>query len=242
VFYGHGKDDLTPRDFVARLEAYCKATNKPDNTECSEMYLCISGKALDWWNGLEGVNKAVWAKVKAEFLKDYEYRIDGESRFRLLTLKQKVGETVVDFFSRVSLAMQDVKKGVPATTNDDVEEGHSQSMLHVLKNLFVSRLREDLRKEVLHHMITTLAQAKEQARKAEFLHSTGQLDNKGISSLAIEELICSVDQVVHLDDKDLNEDKLCEDEIAVINHIRHRKGKRLSRFPRRRIAATGAGA
>jgi hypothetical protein len=196
---------------------------------------------LDWWNGLEGVNKAVWAEVKAEFLKDYEYRIDGESQFRMLTLKQKAGETVVDFFSRVSLAMQDVKKGVPASTDDQVKAGHAQAMLHVLKNLFISGLREDLRKEVLRHTITTLTQAKEQARKAEFLHATGQLENRGISSLAIEEMVCSIEQVVQLDDKELNEDELCDEEIAVINHVRHRRGKKLLRFPRRRIAATGAG-
>jgi len=97
LFYGNGKDNVTPHDFIERIEAYCKATNNPANAECNEMYLGLRGQAITWWDSMRisGKNTAVWSGIKYEFLIDYDYRITGESAFRLLTLRQKLGENVV---------------------------------------------------------------------------------------------------------------------------------------------------
>jgi len=45
-------------------------------------------------------------------LKDYDYRITGESAFRFLTLKQKLGENVVDYYAQTAMAIEDSTRGL----------------------------------------------------------------------------------------------------------------------------------
>lgn len=61
LFYGNGKDNVTLHDFIVRIEAYCKATNKPTNAECKEIYLGLRGPAITWWNSMRisGKNMAI---------------------------------------------------------------------------------------------------------------------------------------------------------------------------------------
>ena len=40
---GSDKDDLPPRDFLERIEAYCKALKKDTNDEFTEMQLALRG-------------------------------------------------------------------------------------------------------------------------------------------------------------------------------------------------------
>jgi hypothetical protein len=49
LFYGNTlghKNEVSPKDLVNRIEAYCRATNKPANTECQELYLTLSVEAI----------------------------------------------------------------------------------------------------------------------------------------------------------------------------------------------------
>jgi len=39
---------------------------------------------------------AEWSVIKSEFLKDHDYRTTGESAFKLLALKEKLNEGVID--------------------------------------------------------------------------------------------------------------------------------------------------
>jgi len=73
------------------------------------MYLILRGNTISWWNSLKisGKDIASWATVKSEFLKDYDYRISGESGSRLITVKQKMGESVTDYYARSTLAIED---------------------------------------------------------------------------------------------------------------------------------------
>jgi len=72
---------------------------------------------------------------------------------------------------------------------------------------------------------------------ADFLNTTGKLENWSIPRLAIEELLCSVVQVTNQDDKELDEGEHCDDEIVISNHISKNKRKQLLRFPQRWVAA-----
>jgi len=228
LYYGTNKEDCTPRDLVERIEAYCRATRKPANAECHEMYLLLRGNAISWWNSLKisGKDIASWPVVKAEFLKDYDYRITGESAFQLVTVKQKLGESVTDYYARSALAIEDSSRGLPETGSDAELARQRTTVTHFQRNIFISGLREELRTEVLRHDTNTLDEAKEQARRAEFLSSRNQLKPATISAIYMDELEALLDQIMRLDARDEDEEEMREEEIAAINAYRHRKGRK----------------
>jgi len=88
LFHGTSKEDVLPQE---QIEAFCQATQKPTNAESHEMYRILRGNAMLRWNFLKISSKAtaVLATIRAELLKDYYYRITGESGFELITVKQK---------------------------------------------------------------------------------------------------------------------------------------------------------
>jgi|GEM_PF-5404293 len=242
LFYGdHSKDDVTPRDYIERLEAYCRATNKSVDAACNEMYLGLRGQAISWWNSMRisGKDMTVWSIVKNEFLKDYDYRITGESAFKLLTLKQKLNESVVEYYARTALAIEDSSRGLDEPTEeDDAATVQKEAVRHFHRYMFISGLREDLRSEVLRHEVKTLDEAKEQARRAEFLRNQNQLKPAAISAIFVDELSALLDQVMSLDARDEDEEELRDEEIAAINAYRGKKGRKPYRGgPRRRVAA-----
>jgi len=240
LFYGNDKDEVTPRDFVERLEAYCRATNKPENGACNEMYLALRGSAITWWNSMRisGKDMATWSVVRNEFLKDYDYRITGESAFKLLTLKQKLNESIVDYYARTALAIEDSSRGLDEPEDEDEIAVQKQAVRHFHRYMFISGLREDLRSEVLRHDVRTLDDAKEQARRAEFLRNQNQLKPAAISAIFVDELSALLDQVMSLDARDEDEEELRDEEIAAINAYRGKKGRKPYRGgPRRRVAA-----
>ncbi len=89
-------------------------------------------------------NLGDWNLVKKVFLSDYDYRIQQSSSYKIQLLKQKIGEGVVTFFARVSQAVDDMYNGMPITTNPERADERELTILHTHKNLFVSRLRDNL--------------------------------------------------------------------------------------------------
>jgi len=109
---------------------------------------------------------------------------------------------------------------------------------HFHRYMFISGLREDLRSEVLRHDVRTLDEAREQARRAEFLRNQNQLKPAAISAIFVDELSALLDQVMSLDARDDNEEELRDEEIAAINAYRGKRGRKPYRGgQRRRVAA-----
>ena len=223
---GH-KDDIAPRALVERIEHYCRTTNKGVNAECHELYLTLRGEPLKWWESFKdsGANINDWDEVKTEFLKDYDYRMTGESSYKLISLKMKAGETVVDFFSRVSAATMDMKRGITEETTADTRAASERMLRHVQKNLFISGLREEIKTRVLNDPPSDLRGTKESARKAEFI--TKNAGYKPIASVAImDEVIAALDMALDISPRENDEEELQEEEIAAINNWRRSKGRK----------------
>lgn len=233
LFYGvtGHKDDVEPRVLIDRIEAYCRATGKPPNTECHELCMLLRGQPVKWFQSLKdsGTDVADWTTLKAEFLKDYDYRIQNESAFQLLNLRQKTGERIVDYFARVSYAITDMSRGLLETEQDeDTKAIMKRAMYHVQKNLFISGMRESLKTAVLRAPPATLEDAKEAARKAEFIEGTPNL-RTSLPIAAIEtngELTAMLESIMSLEPADTDEEELQEQEIAVINNWRKARGRK----------------
>jgi len=116
-----------------------RATNKTTNAACYEMYLAPRGSAITWWNCLRisGKDMAVWASVNAEFLKDYDYSITSESAVKLLTLKQRMGEVVVDFYAPTAIAIDNLSCGLSNIGYKDVIAQKKLTIIHFHRNLFI---------------------------------------------------------------------------------------------------------
>jgi len=243
LFYGNAKDTVTPKTFIERIENYVQATGKETPICCNEFYLALRGEAIEWWYGLRtsGIDVKDWAVLKAEFLKDYDYRIRQGSAFKLLSLKQRTGERVAEFYTRTALAVEDANKGlaVPHKTNEAaLYSKHFEVVRHFQRNIFISGLREEIRSKVLEAPGSTLEEAKEAARQAEYLALPNTQPKGVISAMQAEEITNLFDQIMSIEQRDDDEDELQEEEIAAINAYRHNKGRKPYRGrPRRRIAS-----
>jgi hypothetical protein len=237
LFYGNTpgiRNEVSPKALVQRIEAYCRSTNKPADTECQELYLVLRADGLAWWDTLKHsqVDKGNWVQLRKEFLNDFDYRVAEKSSYRLTTLRQKIGESVVSFFARVSQAVDDMYDGMPVETNQDKLDARNETILHTVKNMFISGLRENLRAAVLNGSITTLKEAKEAAKKAECLQ--GCEKPKPTMSMW-EEVSAVMDTVIEVEDRGEEDDDFHEEEVAAINNwrIRHRR-RPVKWTPRRR--------
>ncbi len=245
LFYGRvgGINEVPPRSLVNRIEAYCKTLKKDANAECQELYLCLRGEPLQWWESMvdSGENVEDWPTVRAEFLKDYDYRMTNESAYKLLNLRQKAGERTTPFFARISSAVQDMARGTPEETTDENRAAALRMLRHVQKNLFISGLKESLRKAVLRHPPGTLKDAKEMARQAEFLEE-GTTVKPEMTTSGIEEVCAALDLVMAIEPDDRDEEELHDDEIAAINNWRRTKGRKPfnKNFRRRNTPNTGS--
>jgi Retrotransposon gag protein/Zinc knuckle len=242
LFYGDTpgvRNEVTAQDLVQRIEAYCRSTNKPANTECQELYLTLRGAALGWWDSLKlsSIDKAIWVQLRKEFLEDFDFRVCEKSSYRLLSLRQKIGENVVTYYSRVTKAVDEMYEGMPTETDQDKLDARRETILHTCKNIFVSGLRENLRAAVLNHPIPTLKEAKEVAKKQEILLGT---DRPKPTSSMWEELSAVMDTVLPPEDRGEEDDDFHEEEVMAINRWRANHRRRNVKWtPRRRTQNAG---
>jgi len=212
---GIEKDDLHPKDFVERIEAYCKATRRDPNDECNELHLALRGNASIWWRTLSrrGVNIAVWNEVKKEFLATYAPTITGQTAQAIGQLEQKSTETVNDYFGRLDQAIDEMMETF-AKTRTTHEDTLDQVRNHMQKYLFIGGLRDSLRTDVLKTTTATLAEALKEASKTELIHK-----KQPSKIFAIEDGEETEETFAELD----------EEEIMAINQRRQRMGKKLIR-------------
>ena len=117
---GSDKDDLPPRDFVERIEAYCKALKKDTTDECTEMQLALRGNATIWWRSLarRGITNGVWTDVKNEFLSTYQPSVSGKTAHAIGQLEQKGTKTINDYFNRLDQVVDEMMlAGTPPTAS-----------------------------------------------------------------------------------------------------------------------------
>ncbi len=211
---GSDKDDLPPRDFVERIEAYCKALKKDTNDECTEMQLALRGNATIWWRSLarRGISNGVWADVKQEFLSTYQPSVTGKTAHAIGQLEQKGTETINDYFNRLDQVIDEMMASAtqPTTSTKTIYDNVRN---HIQKYLFIGGLRENLRIEVQKTEPTSLAEALKAAGKTELI------------------LKRETSKIFSVEDNPLtptgnDDDDLDDEEIAALNAWRAKRGKK----------------
>lgn len=215
---GSEKDDLPPRDFVERIENYCKSLKKAANEECVEMQLALRGNATIWWRSLarRGINDQNWDHVKTEFLETYQPTMTGKTAHAIGQLEQKSNETVNDYFNRLDQVTEEMME---ACTNTPAGHKATKDIVrnHIQRYLFIGGLRENIRTEVLKDNGVTLAEALKAASKTELI-----LKRDGNKIFSVDEDATPGDLDGFLD----------PEELMAINNWRARKGRKpLQRTP-----------
>lgn len=121
------------------------------------------------------------------------------------------------------MAIEDSTRGLDEYESEEEIMVQKKAITHFHRYMFISELLEDLKAEVLRHKVKTLDEAKEQARRAEFLRTQNQLKSASILAIFVDELSALLDQVMSLEAKD-DKDELSDEEIAAINAYRGKKG------------------
>jgi Retrotransposon gag protein/Zinc knuckle len=208
---GLEKDDLSPLDFVERIETYVKSAKRNDNDSCVEMHLNLRGNALIWWRTLKrrGVNTENWKEVRQAFLETYAPTITGQTAHAIGQMEQRANETVNDYFGRLDQIVDEMLSTFPTPATSYVKT-YEDVRNHMQKYLFIGGLRENIRVEVLKVTPTTLADALKEACKAELI-----LKKQNNRIFAIED-----------ENNEQAETDLDDDEIMAINRRRQRLGKR----------------
>ena len=236
LFYGEpGKDEVSPRNLVKRIEQYCRSSGKPADRACSELYLCLRGKALVWWDSLlssrENTNR--WDALKLSFLRDYDSRSSLQSKYKLATIRQKAMEDVVDFFGRIAAIMDDLYASAEfPDAAAEVVAARVECYDLFFKSLFLSGLHEDLRAELLKSGIPDdLVACKQKARDLEEVQKKSARPATAVS--AMEPVLAALDALGLDQDEDREEDAsiLKEEEIAAVNTYRKRIGRRAYTAP-----------
>src|SRR5574343_1038206 len=113
LWYGDKKKDyFTAEHYIKRIQKSKDAAGWDDQTTCNYLFQALRGQAVHWVDAMEedgGMNVANWNEVKARFLKTYGTTITERTACANIKLNQGATETVNDFFSRCSLALQEHK-------------------------------------------------------------------------------------------------------------------------------------
>lgn len=208
---GTEKDDLSPLDFVERIETYCKSAKRDPNDECTEMHLALRGNATIWWRTLKrrGINTTLWKEVRKAFLETYAPTITGQTAHAIGQFEQRTGETVNDYFGRLDQIIDEIVVSFPATAIK-CQTTYEDLRNHFQKYLFIGGLKETTRMEVLKASPSDLSSSLNEACKSELIYK-----KQNSRVFAIEE---NSDETTELD--------LDEEEIAAINQRRARMGRK----------------
>jgi len=207
---GTEKDELSPRDFVERIEAYCKVLKKATNEECGEFQLALRGNATIWWRTLSrrGIDKTIWDDVKKEFLATYAPTITGQTAHAIGQLEQKGTESVNEYFNRLDQIMEEIMATYTQTGTINTAT-YEATRNHIQRYLFIGGLKETIRVDVLKTPVTSLADALKNASKSELIHK-----KESPKVFALEDMMDNLDG------------ELDEEEINAINQWRMKRGKK----------------
>ncbi len=184
LFYGaREKDACSALYLVDRLENAARIANwNTDQRKCEEFYALLRDKALVWWYALKdhNVNTAVWAEVKAAFLKAYEPKYSPKLTFTNFgDLRQQNSELIHDFYLRITevtrkmfagrpAALYDIRTDYPnaganiwdlATVKAIKKEGLEDDEMYVRHQLFIAGMKEELRVKVIEANKATIGES-----------------------------------------------------------------------------------
>ena len=111
------KDTLKARQWVERVERAIAATGWTDAQAMSFVAGALRGPALEWYDilGRVGVDKNVWAQVRARFLRSYDSaRTARTAVVNIFDVKQDSNETITDYHTKVCKAINDMEALLPA--------------------------------------------------------------------------------------------------------------------------------
>lgn len=237
LFFGRkDKDVVSPHVLLDRINrAATVALWNTDDRKISEFYMILRDRALVWWDSLEdmeNVDRTVWADVQREFLAGYAPKFTAKTTCtNFQDLLQRSGETVHDYYLRVTEALKKMCEAKPDAINTvriaigaaaaDVavqikREGIKDAERFFMHQLFIAGLKEDIRMKIMEAGKATITESVTLAREIEVIHN----DKKKGATIA------SVEDSNPYDDVD-------DDEINAINAIRFQKGKPPMNFNRR---------
>jgi len=156
VWYGDKtKDAFLPEHWIDRIEH--NRINAPwtDAQACNFFYQALRGKAVAWWNLIRdnGIDTAVWANVRREFLGCYGSTITERTAVTNLRIQQGATESCMDFGSRVNTALQEHRitaLPLPAVADADLNNALWPGM--VAADLWHANATNDMKRNILNHV------------------------------------------------------------------------------------------
>jgi hypothetical protein len=259
-FYGRPeKDTMKPVDFIARFETASRiagwvpvpVAGQPPNTarKCEEFYVLLRDKAMKWWDSLKNERRfdyENWDLIKQRFLQTYAPRYTARTAcLSFSDLVQQSGETVPDFYLRVSQAFKLLQETIPPAiyNNQDPvpdfdvalaqraqlatdyaricrQDGIEEMGRYLMQQLFMAGLKEELRVKTMELNPASLAESYERALELD----TIMKDKRGAKPM-----ITSVN-TTEPEEEEVDED---DDEAELLIHInaaRALQGKKPVRF------------
>ena len=129
TYYGNGKDTITGRYLVERIDSAAVVTPNAawnDARRILELGHCLQGPALCWFRAMKNngrLNWETWNVVKETFLKRYDPTASTRTAVQdLEKLKQRPDELVGDFYTRVDEVFEKLNLTMPDTAKEPTAE------------------------------------------------------------------------------------------------------------------------
>ena len=248
AYYGNGKDSITGRQFISKIEAAAKVANPAwgDERTLIEMEHCLQGPALKWFKANEHTrpNFNVWRTVADAFLAAYDPEATNINAGATISqVYCKGDEKVIDFYSRVDEGFYTVYELLPSnvkeltnqhgtewtTFSTDEDRTHAAAVVkargkallqYIQMSMFIHGLPDKLRKEVRRRQPETIIQALDYAHEAQIM----ELRNPNrVNPIAEDEA----------GDEDIDDEPEDEAHLNAINFFRKKRGLPLKPRPAR---------
>jgi Retrotransposon gag protein len=203
LFYGRKeKDTCEAQLLIDRFDTAARIANwGTDARKCEEFYLLLRDRALQWWKALDeqpGVNKAIWAQVKTQFLNFYGQRHAARAVCsNFAELSHKHGESVHDYYLKVMEVYNRIKEMRPdnmavpraqnATARAYKQEGIDDMGRYFMLQLFLAGLKEEIKVKTMENVPETLGDAVTRARNMEVIvNDKAKMSKSSITSISEE--------------------------------------------------------
>ena len=235
VYFGNGKDAISGRYLIERIDAAAVVTQVHwDDERCIlEMGHCLQGPALVWFRTMKNLGNldwTVWATVKAEFLKRYDPTAATRAAVQdLEKLKQRTEEPVGDFFARVgevfekiSMTTPDAAKTYTAAEEATLADAAARNASKVISKRIARDHVQWIQQQVFMHGLTEPLRFKVQEAAKDNLIDCyhAALDQELIYAKERRSKVNAIQD----DDEGLEDEPEDEAHLNAINFIRRKKG------------------